>query len=568
MQKFLKIAEQHVQWVALGLGLLYLLFMGWSYVYKSDINVALGPKPAVEPGEIDQTIAQGPVAQLEQQMSNPDPITIKCPDVLAGWNDHASEVAVDYRPLPGVWNSNPYGENGGGGPLQAPANAFALVDKLPELPPAIPVAVASYRTLAEVPDPAFVAPADTPDAKAPLIDKDIDAASVQFKIDMKALGKAFINAFAGNVRPEVFQTMYLKVTLLRQEWDPTTKAWGPVTEIPPLSINVSPDDPGLPADPAPQDKGLAYELYAGGHQELILHPPFYQTAAGAEPWTMPQPPAPAADAAAGAAGAGAAGAGAPGPGLPGFNVPGAGPPGPGFPRGFPQPGLPGYPQGGIRPPETVNRPPAFDQPAGGGWQGQRFNPSTRTTDEILVAHDDTVQPEKTYQYFIQYRMLNPVFAAPRLTSVKALSSQLALVSPGPAAVPGPTTAPNAVAAAAPTDKLTIPSRSQLFVKLVHGSSEPRSNEVHFAVFVFAPGPHETEVSATPGDSIAPTHWTLVDVRKSENPTSQSDYTVLLVDDNGNLQERDWHADQADQTQKDLHDRANGAVAPGAAALNN
>jgi hypothetical protein len=536
MQKFLKIAEQYVQWFALGLGALYLLFMGWSYVYKSDINVSMGPKTAVEPGEIDATIAKGPIADLENKMANADPITITCPNVLAGWTDVASETAVDFRPLHGVWISNPYGENGEYGPGIAVGPSQAPIDKLPQIPAAIPVAVAAYRTLVQVPDPAFVIPpGGDPNAQAPLVNKDIDAASVQFKIDMKALAKAFTAAFPAGAPPAVFQTMYLKVTLLRQEWDAAGNKWGAPTEVPRLSINISPDDPGYPGDEPTQAKGLGYEYYAGAHQELILHPPFYPTAPGAPPWTMPQP---AADA------AGTAGAAAPGAIAP------AG----GFQRG----GWPGGPQGGIgnpgygRPnPPITNQPPVFDQPApggNGGWQGQIFNPVIKATDEILIAHDDTVEPEKTYRYYIQYRLLNPVFAAQRLAAKPELTKQFALISPGP---------DNAT----PTDKLTIPSRTQVFVKVVHNSSE-----AHFAVFVFSPEPKETEVAAAPGDAIAPTHWTLVDIRKSENPTSLSDYDVLLVDDSGNMQVRDWHTDNADPAQKDLHDRASAAAAavPGTA----
>ena len=511
--------------------------MGWSYVYKSDINVSMGPKTVVEPGEIDETIAKGPVADLETKIGNTDPITITCPDVLAGWNDLASETAVDFRPLSGVWRGNPYEENGGINPEGPnPQGAVVVIKDLPKIPPAVPVAVAAYRTLVQVPDPAFVPNGADPNAKAPMINKDIDAASVQFKIDMRALGKAFTDAFPANAPPQVFQTMYLKVTLLRQQWDDAGKKWSPVTEIPPLAMNISPDDPGYPGDMASQENGLRYEFFAGAHQELILHPPFYPTAPGAPVWTMPQPPA---DAAA-AGGAAAPGAGAPG---------GGAPPGNGFLRGQFPPRLPGgigNPGFGCPPLSGEGQPPVFDasqQPVNnGGWQGQLFNPVIKPADEILVAHDDTIQPEKTYRYYVQYRLLNPLFHAERLVNDKKLTNPFALLSPGPDI-------------ATPSDKLAIPSRTQIFVKLVHNSTE-----AHFAVFVFAPEPKETEVAAGPGDSISPTHWTLVDIRKSENPTSLSDYEVLLVDENGNLQERDWHTDQADPAQKDLHDRASAAAA--------
>lgn len=304
MQKFLKIAEQQVQWVALGVGALYLLFMAWSYGYQSDIAVTLGPQKDVQPGDVDSAIVKGPITQLDKQMEITDPIVITPPNVVAEWTKQAGDQA-DLHLLPVVVSGgDPTRQFGSVGPSDATVGEglLAKIGKLPQLPAAIPVAIASYRTLAQYADPTFDAAAN-PGVAVPMISRDLDAVSVEFKVDMKQLSKAFTDAFqapppAPPVPPKMFQTMYLQVTLFRQELDSSGKNWTPPVAkvIPPLAINVSPAP--YPSSDTPSElEGRTYQFWAQSNQELILRPPFYPTAPGADPWYMPDnPPAAAADA--------------------------------------------------------------------------------------------------------------------------------------------------------------------------------------------------------------------------------------------------------------------------------
>ena len=531
MQKFLKIAEQQVQWFALGIGVLYLLYMGWSYGYQSDITVSLGTQKNVEPGEIDAKIVKGPIAELDRQIGNPDPITITPPNVVASWTKRVGDPS-DVHQYASVWTGDPNGQAGHIGPIPN-GPAVVRLDKVPIIPAAIPVAVAAYRTLVQYPDPAFD-PATAPaGAVAPTISEDIDATSVKFKIDMKQLAKAFSEAFpqpappAATLPPEIFQTMYLRVTLLREEQD-ASGAWGNRKEIPPLKINVIPDYPG---DTPDQKDGTAYKFWARDNQELLIHPPFYPTAPGADAWFPPDNPP-------GAPLNPAGGPGIPRGGNPNapradLGIPGGLPPGGGtFPGGL-RPTSPGYPQGSAAPPGDM----------GGGVPANFFNPLLKASDDFVIAHDATVKPDKTYRYYLQYRLVNPLFGSDR-HATEDVAKKLAMFSPGPDQ------------GAPSTDKITIPSRMQIFLAQV------REKDAHFSVFVWAPNPKETLVLAERGDAIGLTPWTLVDIRQDPLPPKQ--WYVLLVDTNGKLQRRDANKDASDPQQKDYHDRAQAAAAAAAA----
>src|ERR1700728_4843656 len=93
MQKFLNIAEQYVEWLALGIGVLYLGLMGWSYVYQSNINVTLGGK-VVEPGEIDKVIAEGPIKELDQKTSSTSVVRITPPNNVIAWENGFADKAA------------------------------------------------------------------------------------------------------------------------------------------------------------------------------------------------------------------------------------------------------------------------------------------------------------------------------------------------------------------------------------------------------------------------------------------------------------------------------------------
>jgi len=57
MKKVLDLLEKNVQWLAMGLGALYLLWMVWTYVINSPVKVTgVAPNP-LSPGDVDSYIA-------------------------------------------------------------------------------------------------------------------------------------------------------------------------------------------------------------------------------------------------------------------------------------------------------------------------------------------------------------------------------------------------------------------------------------------------------------------------------------------------------------------------------
>jgi hypothetical protein len=544
MQKFLKIAEQHVQWLALALGVTYLLWMGYSYAYQNSLVVSLGIQK-VQPGELDTAIVNGPIKTLDEQMANTTPITITPPDVLSTWGHQVTDATAIVSNLNPVFPLDVHGNeifHQGGGPVEN----VAVIKALPVPPEPDFLAIAAYRTEVQYPDPNFVAPppdGNNPPAVAPTIKKDLDAVSVEFTVPTQKLVAAFKNAFQANFQ-NLAQTMYLQINLYREEQDANGK-WGPPTLVPPLKIHVMSPYPG---DKPPTQPGVIYQAWAGGNQQDIVEPTFYDVAAGDPPWFAPDappvvaPPPP------------------PAPVAPPAGAPGTAPPPaafrPGGPKTHDDPSL-ALPAPALAPKAPIPQPapPPADaaatagphysagafQNAGGAGLNNVFNLLQKNTDDIILAHDDSVQPEKTYRYFVQYRLLNPLFGNNRLFA--NLASTFALVSPGPDKV-----------AAAAGDTITIPPRTQIYVKSI------LSNSVTFAVFVWSPAPHETQIVATPGDSITPA-WSLVDIRP--DPKSKGNFYVILVDQAGKQQRRDPQTDQADPKFHDLETLVNGAAAASA-----
>jgi hypothetical protein len=542
MQKFLKIAEQHVQWAALGLGGLYLLWMLWTYVYKSPLNVLLTPGHTVQPGEMEEAIAEGPVKKIETEIANTNPIDIAVPDVVQSWTDAVAEASASQKPLSVVIKYDINGplpvsvDNGPQGKL-----AFKV---LPTLPAAYPVAVASYRTEVQYPDPTFAAQPGNTGAAAPLVQKDIDAVSVEFKLDAQQLSNAFVQAYGQNAPPKLYQSSFLQVKLFREELGGDGQ-WSEPTVVSPLQIHEMLNYPGDTVQP---QIGLVYKSWAEQHQQDIVAPAFYDTVPNFDTWVTPDKapsavasPAPVAPAPPAAAGVGAVRPGAgPIPGHIGIPVPG-GAPGMRFP-------------GGPLPPNQYNPPPDTGVDQGAAMAGAGVFNVLQAKDFTIIAHDDTVEPDKTYRYYVQYRLYNTIYDSGHLAP-PALIQQLALISPD-------------ISKSQPTQQITIPSRSKLWVKGIGWNN--RKPQARFAVFVWQPNVTETEVAVAPGDLIPPTQFSLVDIRE-DGKTQQ--YYVLLMDKDGKLSRRDYQQDIADPDQKKLHDLANptpaagGPVPPGASALN-
>jgi len=81
MRKVLDFLEKNVQWLAIALGGVYLLWMVWSYVINPVVKVpGVDPQNALSPGTVDEYIAEHNAAKLDEAMKRERPVQFPAPD--------------------------------------------------------------------------------------------------------------------------------------------------------------------------------------------------------------------------------------------------------------------------------------------------------------------------------------------------------------------------------------------------------------------------------------------------------------------------------------------------------
>src|SRR5438045_1573743 len=148
MRKVLDFMEKNVQWLAMGLGGVYLLWMVWSYVINPQVKVTgVDPQSALAPGAVDEYIAEHNAAKLDEAMKRERPAQFAAPD----FSKMLVEI-TDPKPVPDLtvaWvNSTAVqfvpGPNIGPGIARVNPNAVPVV-QLPKLPPAMDLKSSSGR---------------------------------------------------------------------------------------------------------------------------------------------------------------------------------------------------------------------------------------------------------------------------------------------------------------------------------------------------------------------------------------------------------------------------------------
>jgi hypothetical protein len=172
--------------------------------------------------------------------------------------------------------------------------------------------------------------------------------------------------------------------------------------------------------------------------------------------------------------------------------------------------------------------------------GGYFNPASQTKDIKLWAHDDTVQPGKTYRYRIRYKILNPLYARPvadtRLADTFVLDSPLSDWS----------------------DPVTLPTPTTFYIA---SGVSPKGDKVRLDVFTWKDGAYQLQpLELGPGDSVPATEWVLLYARTS----GVDDTSALFTTDNGNMMRRDYRTDQNDRRYTGLKKAFTPAKAPAAA----
>ena len=288
MDKALEILEQYCQWIAVGIGGLFLGLMAWTYGLMTPVSVPDGSS-TVTPGEVDDAVNRRFAQDLKTAIDNtsvPTPPADKAtilttgdigtlpPPTLAG----LSVLAFDSRPA----EIKKLQEDNAG-------VALVRVTQLPTVPPStVSEALAKRATI----DPAVqnvagqppVTPAAAPAGPSgtPVAPKlvDINYARISYTIDPAEIDKAF----AAQKVPNNLTTSVLAVQLMRQEQKPD----GTWTD----AVAVSTAKVSAPTWQAPDANVVGPAAIAqfrtwaenGDGQTAILRPAFYTVTLGEGPW--------------------------------------------------------------------------------------------------------------------------------------------------------------------------------------------------------------------------------------------------------------------------------------------
>jgi hypothetical protein len=334
MQKVLAILEKYVEFIVLGLGALFLVFMAWMYLVQTPVTIPVGGQN-LRPGEIDNATVHGPVDLLDREMAGAKPPKVQVPNFTEDIRKRLdTEEPPPFETL--VFTAPPGDAAIKINDTKNPLQDQAIVKSLPKIPPAEIADLDRGRTNVVMPpadwqpgtplpvvnlqpilNPTPIAPATparpgqpgallnpasgrpptvngvapaapaaaplapaAPGAPAPPILADKDWVTVMYKIPMKAIGQAFTDAnIPQGQQLNLFKTCVLNVELVRQEIV-DGKPYGEETVVKKLEVSNTPPFPN----------GLAEEMqyvgWASNNQGQIIQPGFFQIARG-DPWLPP-----------------------------------------------------------------------------------------------------------------------------------------------------------------------------------------------------------------------------------------------------------------------------------------
>ena len=299
MKKVLDFLEANVQWVALGLGVLWVLLMAWTYAISTDRVVAKVGGTELTPGGVDPYIVENAANELRAKMdATKVPPAIPSPKWAQAFRDgmaNKGEQVAALDPMISLAMVAKPGPGGGRGP--GVDFADVVVEKLPALPPAVMAEARSGMSNVALPQQLAAAPANgnaEADAGAapagaevqPVaqVGKDIVWITNLYRIPMTELLAAFRDV---RLPPDQYNTTVLEITLEREEQMPDG-SWGKLTTIRPLpTVQLRP----MPADAARVKEKTDHLQWAITNVESIVQPRFYDVLRG-DAWAPPGQAAP------------------------------------------------------------------------------------------------------------------------------------------------------------------------------------------------------------------------------------------------------------------------------------
>lgn len=337
MQKVTDFLEKNVQWVAIALGGIYLIWMVYCYVLNtSTMDVQVGGQQ-MAPGKVDSYVLNNVAQPLAEKIKSARPVPIPVPDFGDAVNLKVAEppaLAVNWTnsqtraPLIPDLTQNP---NNPANPAQPGPGGTAVagvkkVEQLPQPPKPTELATSMGRSSVYIPpqmvnatflqaqQAATAAPAANgqppqqpppapqpppqpqiqtgPNGQPQLVGQngqvipgtDIDWVTVSYKIQMQDLANEFNRCNIPQGQQGQGNTCFLDVELLRQEQLPNGQ-WGNDTVVPKLTTTDQPsmpDEKNLP----PRAVLQAYVNWATSNLAELLHPAFYTFLQG-DQWMLP-----------------------------------------------------------------------------------------------------------------------------------------------------------------------------------------------------------------------------------------------------------------------------------------
>jgi hypothetical protein len=270
-----------VQWLVLGLGVCYLLYMAWAYLVFPPVKVTgIGPDP-LSPGDIDQHIYNDIAAPLEGKMKEGKPPKIEVPNFVAQFatdmdkHDAAplDQLTLNLPPSTSTEPivTTPQGQQGVTQTAAKPQQGGTITE-LPKLAAAKLNGLKSGMSNVLQPTQPDAAPVDPNNGAAAAISNvDKSWVTVRYEIDPKQLVAEWDRL---KIPQGTVNTTFLQVVLERQELQPDS-TWSDPTPVPTLALQQQqqPPPPQFPAEnAAPQDMWL-YLQWASSHQVDVLQPP-------------------------------------------------------------------------------------------------------------------------------------------------------------------------------------------------------------------------------------------------------------------------------------------------------
>ena len=545
MNKYKDLLEQHIQWVALAIGALWLLFMVYTYVIVADSSSVEVGGQRVGAASVDKFVRDNKAIPLRERIERPDKLLDKVED-YSGLI--VEQLAVPMPPALGeIFVNAASGVNRGDPPPPPPPPPAKPITSLPVVAAAVLIDASVGRTVVNVPAPGPTAVGGAPAAANVQM---VSWVTVVGTIPIKALAEEF-NKKIVNPLPPFHQTMLMKVELIREELQPNGQWSKPVT-IASKDLSGTPGPAPELAWPAANNRTaqMQYVSAAGALQPKVAQPAFYPYVRG-EQWHLP-----------GQVAAPPAGANQPpevvqppqpppavNPNPPRKPIPGSVKPGttprPTGRRNEQGNAAPALPAGTVAYAQVFSdqAPPTLTTPTPGTGMGVGVNPANapaavvppanlpgqvptgqfdpaNANDFQVWVHDVTVEPGKTYQYRLRYSIKNPVFSSNNVCKPPTLGDVFTIDSE-----------PSAL-----TKPITIPNTTIFFVTGAPNVSGQVKN-VNIEVFTWTiNGLSKKAVSASPGDMIDDAlKVSLVDIRDGGT-------NVILMDEHGALSSRNAQTD--------------------------